>query len=203
MIIMIDYYHRCAIIIIYDNNERKIKMGSSKADAILHPIRMRIIQELASKPCTVQELLQYLQDVPQATLYRHLNTLKKAEVVEVIKEQKIRGTVEKTYALAQASAILSGDEVQHLTKEEHLQHFMNFYTMLAKEFEAYLEGDVNFEKDGFGYHQLPLHLSDSEQQAFLEDYKKLVGKYQFKPREDRRKRTMAVSFIPERQRGEN
>lgn len=132
-----------------------------------------------------------------------LKYAKKAEVIEAIKAQKIRGTVEKTYALAQASAILSGEEVQHLSKTEHLQHFMNFYTMLAKEFEAYLEGDVNFEKDGFGYHQLPLHLSESEQQAFLEDYKKLIDKYQLKPREDRRMRTMAVSFIPERQRGEN
>ncbi|UHA58283.1 helix-turn-helix domain-containing protein [Metabacillus litoralis] len=72
----------------------------SKAKLILHPVRMKIVQTLiGSKEYTVQQIAARLTDVPQATLYRHLNKLLEAEVLKVVKENQIRGTVEKIYAL--------------------------------------------------------------------------------------------------------
>ena len=75
-------------------------MNQSKMKLILHPVRMKIIQSLLNgKNMTVQQLSQRAKDVPQATLYRHLNKLLEAELIQVVQENQIRGTVEKVYAL--------------------------------------------------------------------------------------------------------
>ena len=75
-------------------------MNQSKMKLILHPVRMKIIQSLLNgKNLTVQQLSQRAKDVPQATLYRHLNKLLEADFIQVVQENQIRGTVEKVYAL--------------------------------------------------------------------------------------------------------
>ena len=79
-------------------------MNQSKMKLILHPVRMKIIQSLLNgKNMTVQQLSQRAKDVPQATLYRHLNKLLEADLIQVVQENQIRGTVEKVYALKEPS----------------------------------------------------------------------------------------------------
>ncbi len=67
---------------------------------LLNPIRMRIIQHLSTlKTITAGELVTFMPDVPRTTLYRHINILQKANILMVAKENRVRGTVEKVYAL--------------------------------------------------------------------------------------------------------
>lgn len=68
--------------------------------ALMHPLRWRIIQQLAGGPSTAGELNTKLTDVAPATLYRHLQALLTADLIAVTDEKPIRGAVEKTYALA-------------------------------------------------------------------------------------------------------
>ncbi|MDZ7834458.1 MAG: helix-turn-helix domain-containing protein [Alkalibacterium sp.] len=72
-----------------------------KMDLVMHPIRMRIIQTLViNKNLSTQQISDYLPDVPQATLYRHINKLVEADFIKPVLENKVRGTVEKIYALS-------------------------------------------------------------------------------------------------------
>ncbi|MDQ0257519.1 DNA-binding transcriptional ArsR family regulator [Evansella vedderi] len=173
-------------------------MGQSKGDVILHPVRMKIIQALAGRSLTVQDLMDKIPDIPQATMYRHLNMLKKHQIVLVQDEQKKRGVIEKTYTLDVRNSFISGEEAKQISKEDYLRYFMMFYGNLLRLMEEYFEDEVNLEKDGFGFHQLELNLNEEEGVRFLQDYKALITKYQFEPRGDRKKRTMATAFIPER-----
>ncbi len=51
-------------------------MSTTRADLILHPLRLRIIETLVnSEPLTPQEMRMRLPGVAQATLYRHLKIL--------------------------------------------------------------------------------------------------------------------------------
>ena len=59
-------------------------MTSPSADLLLHPIRLRILVGLLGRPMTAQQLGEVLEDVPQATLYRQLNKLAQAGVLEVV-----------------------------------------------------------------------------------------------------------------------
>lgn len=188
-------------IIIFDNKEHDLGgfyMVQSKADVLLHPVRMKIIQALAGQSLTVQELLKEIKDVPQATMYRHLNLLKKHEIIFVQSEQKIRGVTERTYSLDPQKSFLSEEEAKSISNEEHLQYSIKYYTNVLRLMEDYLKEDINYNEDAFGYHLLELQLNDQEKQKFLEDYQQLIMKYQFERREDRSTVTMATAFIPKR-----
>ncbi|WFR70984.1 helix-turn-helix domain-containing protein [Prescottella defluvii] len=73
---------------------------------LLHPVRLRIVQALLSEEeLTTNQLHERLSDVPIATLYRHVASLVKHDLIEVTDEQQIRGASEKTYRVAPVSRI--------------------------------------------------------------------------------------------------
>lgn len=141
------------------------------ADVVLHPHRMRIIQALLGHPrLTTADLRAAMPDVPPATLYRHLGTLIDAGVVDVVEERKVRGAVERTYALGGTAAYVDGAEARTMTVEQHRQAFLLFVSTLLGDFERYLErGDIDLERDLVGYRQVPLQLTDEELVQMLGD----------------------------------
>ncbi|WP_100406206.1 helix-turn-helix domain-containing protein [Bacillus solitudinis] len=175
-------------------------MGHKKADVILHPVRMRIIQALMSyQKLTVQQLVEKLEDVPQATMYRHLRILTDAQAIKIVESNKVRGTIEKVYAVSREQVIITEKDITEMSSEDHLRYFMMYQANLLKEFEKYVikHNSENFKQDGLGYWQSTLHLSDKEFAAFSEELKALLEKAaEKKPTPERKERTMATIFIP-------
>ncbi|MGV3464330.1 MAG: helix-turn-helix domain-containing protein, partial [Heyndrickxia sp.] len=139
-------------------------MKESKADIILHPVRMRIIQVLiGGKRLTVQQMLEYLTDIPQASLYRHLKKLVEADLVVVVGENQVRGTIEKVYSLPNQQVNRINKDIQDLSREEHIDLFMKFIANVLADFDRYLSNE-NFDllKDGVGYRQARFYASDEE-----------------------------------------
>jgi DNA-binding transcriptional ArsR family regulator len=137
-------------------------MRESPADVLLHPVRLRIVRAFASAAdLTVAELAESLADVPPATLYRHVNKLARSGLIVSVSERAVRGATERRYRLARrspAEATIAG-----ATRADNLRYFISFLAALIDDFSAYLEsGDPDFERDGVGYRQLPLRLSDAE-----------------------------------------
>lgn len=154
-------------------------MKDKRAELILHPIRMRIIQTLAANQrLTVQQIGEILSDVPQATLYRHLNKLVSADIMKVVDQNQIRGATEKVYALSQSGAIITPEEASKFTKEEHMNYFLQFVSNLIGHYGRYLEQEeIDLLKDGVGYRQIGLNLSDEEFLGFVSDLRSVVQKY--------------------------
>ncbi|MBH0174967.1 helix-turn-helix domain-containing protein [Fictibacillus sp. 23RED33] len=170
----------------------------SKADFILHPVRMKIIQQLSKGPATVMELKEWVSEVPQATLYRHLNLLSKNEIIYVVEERKVRGAVERTYALDQNSAYISAEEAANLSKEEHMKMFMTFVSNVTGEVEAYLNGNTNLKTDIFGYNQLDLYLNDEEWEELSQGMQELIGKYvPNRPSKNNKRVKLVQMLVPE------
>jgi DNA-binding transcriptional ArsR family regulator len=146
------------------------KMNESKADIILHPVRMRIVQTLVSKrKLTVQQIGEQLPDIPIATLYRHLKKLADAKMIQVVEENRVRGTVEKVYALPDTNVSLSEEELRNAGAEEHMDFFMKFMATVLDDFERYLsQEDFDLIKDGAGYRQVSFYAND-------EEYLELIG----------------------------
>ena len=64
-------------------------LNETKADVLLHPVRLRIVQALLPRrQLTAQEIGRHLGDVPQATLYRHLNKLLDGGIIEIVHESR-------------------------------------------------------------------------------------------------------------------
>lgn len=189
-------------ILIRNNKGRCIQLR--KIETILHPVRFRIIQRfLDGQQKTVKELAKELKDIPPATLYRQLDTLVKSDILVITKENQIRGTVEKVYALNLASVNLNNTDLKNITKEEHLQYFLFFTAQLTKSFETYLESDdIDFERDGVGYRQIVLNLSNEEFHRFRNDLRKVYEKYiGYTLSPNRTRRTISTVMIPEKERG--
>lgn len=175
-------------------------MDKSKADLILHPVRMRIIQVLITgEDRTTGQIAELLSNIPQATLYRHLNTLLKAGLLDVVEERKIRGTVEKVYALSMNASDLTPDDVTELSSENHMELFLKHVASLIGEFGKYVgQEHYNLSQDGVTFRQIQLYLNDDDYMDLLEEMKERYQKHADNgPGEGRRRRLISMIVIPE------
>ena len=75
---------------------------SNKIELLMHPVRIKICQALMRNKengLTPLEMVKILKDVPQATLYRQLQTMVDSGIIRVIKEKKVKSVSEKYYAI--------------------------------------------------------------------------------------------------------
>lgn len=184
---------------------------SSPAEAVLHPVRLRIVQCLAAAKSATPALLQEtLSDVAPASLYRHLNKLLDAGVVVVARERKVRGAVEREFSLAKGEANLTQADIKNATAEDHERWFLTFTLGLYDKFSRYLRQQsapgtkrkksrkFDFEKDGVGYHTMPLWLSDDEFAAFASELNRVVLEAaQNRPAKGRVLRSFSTVLLPE------
>ncbi len=146
------------------------------AELALHPVRIRILRAVAGARLTTHDLVELLPDIPQATLYRHLALLVKSGLIDVVQERKIRGAVERVYALPAHGATLDAAALATATPEDHARYFTAFVSSLLSEFSRYLARErIDFAADGVGYQQLVLHLTDAELGEFAAGFNALVG----------------------------
>lgn len=175
-------------------------MAISRANVILHPVRMRLLVALARRQLTARQLGELLPDVPAATLYHHLGVLTRAGLLRVVSERPIRGAVEKLYTIADDHVTLSPDELAHASREDHLRYFTIFVATLLSDFDRYLpaEGPVNLLADGAGYRETPFYLSDEELlQAATAVNQALLPFLSYQPAPNRRRRLFALVTFPD------
>lgn len=146
------------------------------AELALHPVRIRILRAVAGARLTTQDLVVLLPDIPHATLYRHLSTLVKAGLIEVVEERRIRGATERVYALPAHGATLDAAALATATPEDHARYFTAFISSLLSDFSRYLARDrIDLAADGAGYQQVVLHLTDEELAKFAADFGQVIG----------------------------
>ncbi|WP_379128300.1 helix-turn-helix domain-containing protein [Paenibacillus sp. sgz500958] len=175
-------------------------MSDDKASLILHPIRMRIIQTLAAGgKQTTSQLLKELEDIPQATMYRHLNKLLQAGLLQVAEENRVRGTLEKVYYLVPGSGDLTPPDVTEQSSGEHMTIFLKFITSLIGDYSRYTSQEhYNMIQDGISFRQVHLHLNDAEYAGMLGEMRAVMGRYAAnEARGDRRRRMISTIVIPE------
>lgn len=171
----------------------------TKADLVVHPIRLRIIRALAGgRRKTPLQLAELMSDVPQATLYRHLKKLADAGLLLVVEERPVRGAVEKVYALAEQGGIVTAEDLQQATPDDHMRYFMTFLTGLMSDFGRYLQReDIDLVRDGVGYRQVPLYLTDQEfQQLAMEMTAPVRRALQNEPTPERKRRLLTTIVMP-------
>lgn len=171
----------------------------ASSDILLHPVRLRIVQTfLGDRALTTSQLAAELDDVPAASLYRHVALLADAGVLRVAAERRIRGSLERTYTLAAAAASVGPAELAAMTPEQHKQAFLAFTAGLMADFDRYLAaGTPDLVRDGVGYSINAMWLTDAE---FLEFARDLSMVFQPRlanaPGKGRTRRLSANVFLP-------
>jgi DNA-binding transcriptional ArsR family regulator len=153
------------IIIIVNDNKREVKlMAQDQADLLAHPVRVRIILALGqNREMSAQQLGETLRDIPQATLYRHLQKLLAGGILYVARERQARGAVERIYALREGAASISLNDVAAMSREELLRLFTTFMGVLLGDFSRYVRrDDLDVVADRLSLRQVPLYMNAEE-----------------------------------------
>ncbi|MFU8875397.1 helix-turn-helix domain-containing protein [Micromonospora sp. SL4-19] len=168
------------------------------AELALHPVRIRILRSVAGARRTTRDLVAALPDVPQATVYRHVATLVAGGLLEVVEERKVRGTVERVYALPAHGAALGPQDLAAASADDHGRWFTAFVSSLLAEFSRYLSRErIDVVADGVGYQQVVLHLSDAEFAEFAAELVAVIApRLANQPNPDRVARVLATILMP-------
>lgn len=138
----------------------------NKTEILIHPIRLRILQYLSiNKKATTSEIIDSLSAVSKASIYNHIRLLEQNEIIEVVQENRIRGTVEKVYSLKKAA------------KNNDFNAILTFVLSLLSDFQKYYEKENDPAKDMLFAERDYLLLTDDEYRQFIQDYENLCRKY--------------------------
>lgn len=167
------------------------------ADLLMHPVRMRILLCLAGVELSPKEMADRLPDVAHATLYRHIGKLEKAGVLNVVREKKMRGATERTYALATSEHLDLSEEFQRAGQSEQLQYFLTFVVSLLQDFALHLTRREETPRNDYGFHSVVVNLSEEEFIKVMTRMNELLGPLlSNKPVGDRTAWTLSTLVIP-------
>lgn len=147
-----------------------------KLELLLHPVRMRMVLALANRVLTTQQLADLLPDVAQTTLYRHINLLLEGEILTVVRESKVRGTVERELTLVKDAARISMEASAQLSAQEHERIFTGFIGALLADFKRAQSQPQAGIPPAF-YTQHRLYLSVEELQRLSAQFDALLSTY--------------------------
>lgn len=170
----------------------------TRADLIIHPVRLRVLQELAKAPRTAAELQQRLPDVPQASLYRHLGRLVQGEVLQVLDEHRERGPRERRYLLPEGAGFLGALEMAEATIEDYRRYFRAYLSAQLASFERYLATPAPVPpEDGLGFRLVPVYVSREELVSLYRELTRLLSQARSLERSgERREVLFAIASIP-------
>ena len=140
-------------------------MKEDTIKAIMHPVRIKIIQELGLREqATTKEIQEVCSDTSQATLYRHIKALLDIGIIEVVSEHTVNGIIEKVYGLKrEAPDQLLGDPSK-ITKESFSNMFSQYIVSLLSDFATYMkqEDAMKDPQHNVGFSTSVMYLSDEE-----------------------------------------
>lgn len=174
-------------------------MFMSRADLLLHPVRLRIMKAfLGDRALTTSQLAEELDDVPTGSLYRHVAQLANAGVLQVVAERNVRGIVERTYTLRHAAASIGAADAEAMTADDHERAFMAYVAGLVADAERYINSpSADFVRDSFNYRMAAMWLTDAEYREFVRDLVKVVQpRLAIAPGKGRKRRILYSIFLP-------
>ena len=171
---------------------------SSIADVVMHPVRLRIIQQLGGRSLTTAQLRAALPDVTQATLYRHVATLVDSGILSVVEERKVRGAVERTLALGERMAHVDQTELRAMSDAQLRSAFLAFLGDLSADFDRFVDSEDATLRDFVGFGRVPLYVDATDLAAIQAGLSELLAPYLSQAGDAGRRRvSLATVLVPE------
>lgn len=166
--------------------------GTDLAKIVMNPVRIRIAQYfLLHKEGTTAQIGEYLNDVPKASLYRHMKIMEDAGLILVVQENKKRGTIEKVYQLNQKVPF----ENQEPSKEEIGQLIQGALLGIMNDFQQYLKrDDADPQKDMMSLSSSVMLMTDEEFMDFSQKMGELFNNA-LSNQPDGKRKPRKVTFI--------
>ncbi|MGW5106810.1 helix-turn-helix domain-containing protein [Nocardia sp. NPDC004123] len=145
-------------------------------ELLAHPARLRIVHALrGDRTLTTGDLCARLPDTSKATVYRHVDALTAAGILEVAEERRVRGAVERRYRLRQENAAINAEAAAALPADGYRPVFALAMAVLVAEFNAYLDGEnADPAADLVGFRQHALWLSRDELEQLIAELRAAI-----------------------------
>ncbi len=174
-------------------------MNQAKEDLLLHPVRLRIIVASVGREVTAQQLATELPDIPQATLYRHINTLAAGGILVVVQERRVRNALEKTYALPDRDLLLTIEDLEKAQPDDYIRLFTQYLGLLLGYYVRYIQqGNVDFARDNVLFRMFPVYLSAAETERLGQAVNAALLPYvKNEPSPERRRFILGLMSLPD------
>lgn len=138
-----------------------------------NPVRIRVMQYLQTHgEATTKQISEAISDVPAPTLYRHINTLLKEEVLLVKEERKVRGSLERLLVInVEKISAASDSNISDSAYQFLMELYMKFHKYSCKD-------NADPQKDRLSLRTCVLNLTDDSFDNFMRDIASVIGKYQ-------------------------
>lgn len=141
------------------------------SELVLHPVRLRALQQIRLEgACTAKGIAEALDDVPRATVYRHIKALEEGGAIEVKGVKRVRGALEKTYIL---SARLTSPDAQDARSLSAAMHFASMGTLDA----YFASAGADAVADRVFFQTAELWVTDEEYDDLLDDVARVLRPY--------------------------
>lgn len=112
--------------------ETMILKDLGQVKVFAHPLRARLVEAFADMPRTAKQVAEMIGQKP-TKLYHHVDALERVGLIELVKTQKKRGTVEKYYRTVAKRFSVDSRLFQAKTKDKEM--FGEFRAMFTTMFE--------------------------------------------------------------------
>ncbi|KOS62952.1 transcriptional regulator [Lysinibacillus sp. FJAT-14222] len=175
----------------------------NKAEVLMHPVRMKILQALMhtkEEGISTLEMISIIKDVPQATLYRHIQILADENIIKIVKERKVRSVTEKFYAVNEGAAKLSKEDWTQLTIKQKLNYVSYYQLALLSQYQNYLDSLDEEERlaDLATFSLIDFKLTKDQFKNFENELNDLINKYynMADSSNETETKTIAINIIP-------
>lgn len=165
---------------------------------LLNPVRIKIVQIVLQKGITTsKELSELLPDIAIASLYRHVKKLIELDVLEIVSETPIRGTVERSFKVKENPYLSIEKTMKDGDSNQHFRMFYSFLMSQLMDFSDYLSTPYDMYEDMVGFRTNSLYLNKDECKIFYGELAQVVQKYSnFEHSNDRNLMKFSVSIMP-------
>lgn len=162
---------------------------------ISNPVRIQVMQYLQTHgEATTRQISEAITDVPAPTLYRHINTLLREEVLIVKEERKVRGSLERLLAInVEKMAKTVNSSISETAYQFLMELYMKFEKYSRKE-------DADPQKDRFSLRTRVFTLTDKSFDSFMQEIGEVMEKYQ-KAEENGKLRSISFISAPTEEEG--
>lgn len=168
-------------------------------DCLSHPVKCKLIMEIHSAGrITAKELAKKYRNISQATLYRYLKQMTDDNILKVVEKNQIRGTIEKTYALAPNLGEGMQGVINTNSGDAYMQMFIQYILSFTKQFHEYCKKtDINIVEDKSGFSLVPIYATDDELASALEQCARIFEPLRNNPpTPDRKLRSIGLIITP-------
>lgn len=156
---------------------------------LMNPVRIMIMQYLTMhETATASEIIGSLKDVSRATVYNHIKILEENNLICVVQENQIRGTLEKTFSIKKTG--------EHSQSDYSM--VINYLLNLMVDFQQYFEHTKKLMNEEMLFiDRSVMYLDDESYKNFFKEYTLLCKKYfDYECGENKKVRTISLISSP-------